>query len=54
MTGQLFHAILAAVIIALLLAICLYFGSDPDRRDRFKKDFRDAFDRFGGGPPASA
>jgi hypothetical protein len=43
MTGQLVHAILAAVIIALLLAICLYFGSDPDRRGRLKKDFRGRF-----------
>jgi uncharacterized membrane protein YwaF len=42
------------LIIVLLLAIYWYFRSDPDRRDRFKKDLKDALDRFGGGPPASA
>jgi len=51
MTGQPLHAIVAALNIALLLAIYWYFWSDPDRR---QKDLKDAFDRFGGVPPASA
>jgi hypothetical protein len=46
------HVLLVLLTIALLLGIYWYVWRDPVRRDKFKKDLKDAFDRFGGGPPA--
>jgi len=48
------YQVVAALVSAMLIAIVWYFWNDPDRWRRFNKDFKDALDRFNGGPPASA
>jgi hypothetical protein len=53
MEGTLYQVV-AALISVMLIAIIWYFWNDPDQWRKFKKEFKDAFDRSNGGPPASA
>jgi len=53
MEGTLYRVV-AVLISVMLIAIIWYFWNDPDQLRRFKKEFKDVFDRSNGGPPASA
>jgi hypothetical protein len=53
MEGTLYQ-VMAVLISVMLIAIIWYFWNDPGQWRKIKKEFKDAFDRSNGGPPASA